>query len=257
MEKLPAVVFPLHDPVGLMFPHLGDITPFLKQHFSTAFMGVTAITYGKCCHQVDRFLQDSFFQMLITPRNTQIGTQLRMLYQHAVSFSQPDQILHLCYPDRLACALQDKYQDQFLKDIMAIRPESTPIIFRRSPRAWNTHPRNYYEIESFLTTVSKRLFGRAIDFAWCHLAIQAFQLGQILSRVQRTDLSVVAEMITPIINVLHLQDVDWLAWEDPFIHSCDAETLKFARENSVEETKKRLAYVIPMVQVISEFAISR
>jgi hypothetical protein len=257
MEKLPTVVFPLHDPDGLILSHLDDITPFLKQHFSTVFWGITTVTHENHQDQVDRFVRDDFFQLLITPRDAQIGTQFRILFQRAASFSPPDQILHLCYPDRFVFALQDRFRNQFLKDIKAIKPENTPIIFQRSPKAWDTHPYNYYEIESFITTVGKRLLGTEIDFAWCHLAIQAFQLGEILSSVHRSDLSMVTEMIIPIINIVKTQNVDWLAWEDPFIYSRNAEALKTERENSVTETLKRLAYVIPMIQVISGFAASR
>ena len=97
--------------------------------------------------------------------------------------------------------------------------------------------------------------GRAIDFAWCHLAIQSFQLSDILPKIHRQDLSVVAEMILPMIDKINSKDVDWLAWEDPLILSRNPETLKFERENSIVETKKRLGYVIPMVQMISEAAI--
>ena len=95
--------------------------------------------------------------------------------------------------------------------------------------------------------------GKAIDFAWCHLVIQAFQLAKVLTEVHRPDLSMVAEMIVPIIDRVNSQYVDWLAWEDPFIRSRDAEALRIERENSLKETKKRLDYVIPIIQVISEY----
>ncbi len=251
---LPSVVFPIHDPDGLIFRHVNVITPFLRQHFSSAFIGVTPITHDKFKPLLESLAQDDFYQLLITPPDAQIGRQFKLLYKRAVSSSQPDQILHLCYPDRLAFALQEEYQDQFLDDIKAIVPERAPFIFQRSQKAWDTHPQNYFETESFVMTMSKRLLGKAIDFAWCHLAIQAAQLEEILPGVQRQDLSMVAEMIVPLIDSVSSQDVDWLAWEDPFIYSRNAEKLKHEREMSVSETLKRLAYVIPMVQLIAEAA---
>ena len=199
MTSQHAVVLPIHDPDGLIFHHLDRIAPLLKGHFLTAFLGVTAITNDRYPVQVNELARDDFFQLFVTPRDAHIGRQFKILYQQAASSSPPDQILHLCYPDRLAFALQDEFRDQFLMDITAITPDRTPIIFQRSPKAWETHPRNYYEIESFITTVSTRLLGKAIDFAWCHLALQAFQLTEVLANVKRHDLSMVAEMIIPII----------------------------------------------------------
>jgi hypothetical protein len=64
----------------------------------------------------------------------------------------------------------------------------------------------------------------------------------------------VAEMILHIQDRVKTRDVDWLAWEDPFILSRDALELKTERENSLEETQKRLSYVIPMVELLIKFS---
>lgn len=62
--------------------------------------------------------------------------------------------------------------------------------------------------------------------------------------------------------ILHIQDdaktreVDWLAWEDPFILGRDAGELKQERENSLAETQKRLSYVLPMVELLTEFVMN-
>ena len=53
------------------------------------------------------------------------------------------------------------------------------------------------------------------------------------------------------------KEVDWLAWEDPFILSRDPEELKHERENSLEETQKRLAYAMPMVETMVQFALGQ
>jgi hypothetical protein len=59
-------------------------------------------------------------------------------------------------------------------------------------------------------------------------------------------------MVCLLKDQVRTQDVDWLAWEDPLIHSHDPEQLKRKRENSVQETRKRLAYLIPCMQVLLE-----
>jgi hypothetical protein len=61
-------------------------------------------------------------------------------------------------------------------------------------------------------------------------------------------------MVVLLKDVIHTSDVDWLAWEDPFIESCDPKQLKKIRESSVVETCKRLSYVVPMMQRIREAA---
>jgi len=48
--------------------------------------------------------------------------------------------------------------------------------------------------------------------------------------------------------------VDWLAWEDPMILSRDAAELKRERENSLDETQKRLSYVLPMIETLTRLS---
>jgi hypothetical protein len=101
-----------------------------------------------------------------------------------------------------------------------------------------------------VTLAGQWLFGVSLDFAWCHLALQAQQLGAVMPQVRRKDISMVAEMLLPLRHQARTREVDWLAWEDPFVYGCDAEQLKRERETSLEETHKRLAYVIPMLDLL-------
>jgi hypothetical protein len=64
----------------------------------------------------------------------------------------------------------------------------------------------------------------------------------------------VAEMIYYLQENIHTREVDWLAWEDPFILARDPAELKHERENSNQETQKRLAYVLPMVEMLVKFS---
>jgi hypothetical protein len=58
----------------------------------------------------------------------------------------------------------------------------------------------------------------------------------------------VAEMIYYLQSHIQTRAVDWLSWEDPFILQHDATKLKQERENSLEETHRRLSYALPMIQ---------
>jgi hypothetical protein len=71
------------------------------------------------------------------------------------------------------------------------------------------------------------------------------------------DLSMVAEMILLIQSDIKTQEVDWLALEDPFVMSRDPEELNLERENSPEETQKRLSYAMPMVETIPQYALKQ
>lgn len=253
----PVIVMPIYDPSGLIFPHLKAITPHLKDIFAQAFVGVTAITREKQPQQVDWLETDGFFQTIYHYTDIPVGEEFRKLYQSAVSACHPDQILHLCFTDRVAFALQSDYSQAFTADIQAVGQKDTPLIFQRSETAWATHPRNYVVLEQMLTQVGRFLFNKEYDFGWCHLAVQARQLGRILPSTRNRDLSMIAEIVLLLKNEIQAKDVDWLAWEDPFIYDRDPQELKAEREQSTDEIRKRLGYVIPMLQLLETAAGKR
>ncbi len=246
----PAIVMPMHDPAGIMFPHLKAVTPQLKSVFAQAVVSVTSITQESQPSAMAWLREDNFFQVLYHPSDVSIGRDFLALYAHAAAACPPDQNLHLCYIDRVAFALQSDYREQFLADVQAVKPGDTPLIFQRSQAAWDTHPSNYREFEAILTRVGRLLFKKDLDFAWCHLAIQARQLASVIPTLKDTDLSVLAEMVVRLRDQAQTKDVDWLAWEDPFLLSRDPQELRSERERSDAENRKRLAYVIPMLQVL-------
>jgi len=69
--------------------------------------------------------------------------------------------------------------------------------------------------------------------------------------IKNADISMLAEMTLLLREKLVSKDVDWLAWEDPFLLACDAAWLKIERENSPQETQKRLAYIVPTLQLLA------
>jgi len=246
----PALAFPFSDPQGRLFHHLQAILPDLKQHFERAYLCPPSATWKHVDH-MQKLREDDFFTIFSIERELQIGEHFAYLYQRAAQAAGPGQIVHLCYLDRISFALEGEYRASFLADIDALRESDTPLIFQRSQRAWETHPRNYRELEAIVTTIRHNLFGRELDYAWCHLVVRAEQLREIMPRVKTPDLSMVAELIVYLQDDIQTRDVDWLAWEDPFIFDRDANELKRERENSLEETRKRLNYVLPMIQTLA------
>ena len=251
----PALAFPFSDPDGRMFAHLQAILPDLKSHFERAYICPPLATWEHVDHM--RQLQaDNFFTIFPIDREMSIGQHFAYLYRLAAEAASPGQILHLCYLDRLAFALEGTYRDEFLSDVDALSANDLPLIFQRSLMAWETHPQNYRELEGMVTKVGQYLFGTELDYAWCHIVVRPAGLREVISQVKNPDLSMVAEMIFHLQGKIQTQEVDWLAWEDPFILSRDPRELKHERENSPEETKKRLNYVLPMIETLVRLSVN-
>jgi len=249
----PALAFPYNDPDEMLLPHLQVILPDLKNHFDRAYVAPPPSTRNLLQHS-HPILTDDFFTVFPVEEEKQIGENFAYIYQRAAETAHPDQIIHLCYLDRLSFALEGEYHGAFLADIDSLSADNLPLIFQRSQLAWDTHPQNYRKFEGMVTTAGKNLFGRDLDYAWCHIAVQAKQLHAIMPLVKNPDLSMVAEMIFYMQDDIKTRDVDWLAWEDPFILKRDPVELKQERENSLLETNKRLKYVLPMVETLTRLS---
>ena len=251
----PALVFPFNDPDGILFPHLQSILPDLKRHFERAYICPPLSTLQRV-EQLRQLQTDDFFKIFPVDKVLRVGEHFAYLYQLTANTAHPDQLLHLCYIDRLAFALEGNYRQAFLTDVDSLTVADLPLIFQRSEAAWETHPQNYRDIEGMVTMIGCHLFGRELDYAWCHIVVRAGQLREIMPFVKNPDLSMVAEMIFYLQDNVQTQDVDWLAWEDPFILSRDAAELKYERENRLAETHKRLSYVLPMIETLSTLSRS-
>jgi hypothetical protein len=251
---LPSAAMPMNDPHGRLFRHLRAVTPDLKALFETVYLSVPLETQQAQGREVAWLKSEPFYDVLYYEEEIIVGDDFLTLYETAARRSQAGQIIHLCYIDRVAFALQTEHRRQFINDISSLTWEQTPIIFERSQAAWRTHPRKYQEFENMVTTAGRLLFGRSLDYAWCHIALPAGRLLQIIPTITRRDMAHVAEYILPIRDETRSKAVDWLAWEDPFIFGLDADQLREERENSTAETHKRLAYVIPMLQLLNEAA---
>ncbi len=241
----------MHDPNGLFFPHLKTITPTLKELIERAFISIPLETNQNQREYVEWSKSDKFFRMLEHEDAVSVEDDFLALFAFAARSCPANQLLHLCFIDRVAYALQSDHREQFIADIKSLKAEHTPLIFQRSAKAWETHPRNYRELEQMVTRTGEFLFGKTLDFCWCHLVVQAEQLLEILPRAKSRDLSVVAKLVLELKDVVQTKNVDWLAWEDPFILRRDARELKQEREQSPAETHKRLSYVIPMLQLLN------
>jgi hypothetical protein len=215
-------------------------------------MSVTESTVAAQSQSLARLQTDTFLSVNVTPNDTPMGVQFYDLYRRAANSCPVNQVLHLCFPDRLVYALLGPHREAFCADMRAVM--DTPLLFQRSTAAWATHPRNYTVAENLLTQLGGMILGRSLDFSWCHLALTAQQLREILPYLKAHDLAILCEMILALRQSLQTCDVDWLAWEDPLILGRELEQLRCEREQSAAETRKRLAYIEPMLKVLFDFA---
>jgi hypothetical protein len=251
-NALPAIVLPVHDPQALHLPHLKVITPELKQLFSQAFIGISPRTEQTQPEWIEALKRDSFFNLNFNETGSMPGDHYRSVYQNAVAHCSPEQVLHLCTPDRVAFILQSDYREQFILDIQAANRETLPVLFQRTPSAWASYPKNYREIEQLAIRVCDFLFGSYLDLAWSHLVIRTDQLQPLLLQIKSHDFGLLTEVVLLLKDSLQTKDVDWLAWEDPFIFSRDLEELRAEREHSLDETHKRLRWLRPSMQILLE-----
>lgn len=145
----------MHDPDGIYFPLLEAITPALATLFERIYVSLTVDTLQHTPDAERRLASQPLFDFLTYKTPKSVGEDFTTLYGHAASRSHPDQLLHLCFIDRLAFALQGDYRTGFEVSIRSLSPAGSPLVFRRSARAWQTHPNNYHDIEQMATTAGE------------------------------------------------------------------------------------------------------
>lgn len=249
-----AVVFPLHDKDGPLFSHLQKITPDLKKIFQKAYVSITPPTLELQKGSVENLAKDEFFELVYNQPGSQAGDHYLAAFKLATQKSQPSQTLHLVTLDRLAYILETEHRQSFLTDIVWAEKQNRPVLFLRSTKAWQTHPENYYAIESMATRLGEILFHKTLDFAWCHLVLKSSLLKPLLPKFKAHDFTVFAELAMFLKGQWQTKEVDWLVWEDPFIFGKDPEKFKAERESSAEENERRLGYIIPIIRSLSVFS---
>ncbi len=247
----PIMVTPMHDGDGAMFPHLARITLHLKDLFGQVVLGVSPPTARRQGAAVAALAEDAFFQVVPLP-DAPVGDQFRALFAHAAVACHPSQVLHLCFVDRVAFALQAAHRERFAEDVRGVSVTRLPLIFERSVDAWQTHPSNYRELEGMVRRAGELVLGRSLDFGWCHMVLRAGQLAEIMPSVRRHDMSMLAEMVLSLKDEVQTEEVDWLEWEDPFLEGRNPAEMRLEREACLAETRKRLNYVVPMLDLLRE-----
>ena len=114
----PAIVLPFHDPSGLLFLHLETVLPKLRELFEFAFLSFSPTTKQLQRVQIDQLTHEDFFRINFNHPRTQLGDHYLSAYQNALAYCPPEQVLHLCDIDKVACILNSEYHDLFVADVL-------------------------------------------------------------------------------------------------------------------------------------------
>jgi len=156
--------------------------------------------------------------------------------------------------DRLLFALESPWRQELLSDVP--RHAGAPcVVFQRSAAASASHPDNYRESEQMVSRMLEWLCGRAIE-----LSPGAFILSRQTARVLASQSTCQTPAIWGEWVLLALKNgipidtpaVDWLAWEDPFWEQADPAQLKRARQESRDETIKRIQWNAALMAILAE-----
>lgn len=246
----PAIVLPFHDPKGILLNHLEQIESDLKQWFDHAFLSISPVTAIYQETRLESLAQDHFYILNPNFPDTLPGDHYRAAYHNAVLHCPPHQQLHLCDIDRVAFALQSSHRAEFLQSLEWSIRQSQPILFQRSPTAWATHPGPYQSAEAIAIQLGQLLFGQYYDFAWSYLVVRSDILAGMVPTLQHRDFGLLAEIVLSLRKQLVTCEVDWLAWEDPFILARDFDELRTERDNDPTESDRRLVWNAPIIQLL-------
>lgn len=93
----PIIVTPLHDPEGVVLPHLFAVEPHLKGVFDHVLLGVTPSTCADQSEALERLTADPFYRVTVREPGMGVGEQFHALYTRAAEIYDGDQVLHLSF----------------------------------------------------------------------------------------------------------------------------------------------------------------
>ncbi|MDZ7612004.1 MAG: hypothetical protein U5L10_04535 [Candidatus Moranbacteria bacterium] len=212
----PFLIFPYHDPQKKFNYHLNKNIGLLKEIFSEILVSATFPTI-KDNQEGINFLKKNGCIVFKNDENTQIGDHFRSGLQ--LFLDRPkDGYAYFGFIDRIIFDLESKHKESFIKDISEETSKDL-VIFARSKKAWDTHPKDYYLIEKIIGDTGKILFDKDFDWVWCGIKLNKSTAKTILEKSTSKDFSVMPEFVlVSLFNKLKLEnkEVEWQEWEGFF-----------------------------------------
>lgn len=243
--------FPYHDPKGIYNDLFIRSISLIKKTFKTICVSVTEPTILNNAKML-AILEKEGFHIFKNTKDSNIGDHYRNALKTAANLSRDNKI-YFGFIDRTLFALNTNFCSEFLKNINENFSEM--VLLERSKKAWETHPKNYREIEQITNRLASYVIGKEVELGTCGFLIRSNVAKKILEESFAESYSAAAEWIllaylfkiSPIIK-----KTDWLSWEDPFIENVDAKELKIQRENQKGENQKRLGMNIPFINLLAQ-----
>jgi hypothetical protein len=247
------LTFPYHDPDGTYNEVFRRQLPELQNAFSALCVSATASTAAQNAAFVDELERSGCLVARHHPGSA-LGEHFREALRLAVRASGEDNGIYFGFIDRILYAFETEWKTLFLTDLDACH--QLPLLaFERTPYAWSTHPDNYREIEQMVSRLGEWLLGTNIEFGLCGLGLQAQTAETLLAHSTSPAIEILGEWI--LLAAKHeipiaTKKVDWVLWEDPYWEGIPHKQLKAEREQSTEETIRRIRMNAPFMLLLTE-----
>ena len=245
--------FPYHDPEARFNAFFEKNFGNFEKNFNKVCISATPPT-AKTNAKFIKKLKKRGFKLIVNTNKSTVGDHYRNALKLGVRYCQENERIFYGFIDRVIFDLETKWQSSFLKDLKSAKNEDF-LIFERSVSAWKTHPVNYREIEQTVSCIFKLLSGESLELNPCAFLINKNISEKILKESKSPGWEALGEWILLAISnktAIRSKRVDWLAWEDPFWEKADPNSLKKLREQSKEETIKRIKSNTPFLSLLTE-----
>jgi hypothetical protein len=245
------VAFPYHDPNGKFNELIKKSLAKLQTIFSHICISATSSTIEKNGEFI-KFLEHEGCLIYKNAVKSNIGDHYRNALTRALTVKDDDKIF-FGFVDRVLFALNTDFAEKFVVDMKD--DFNDLVLFERTEAAYQTHPRNYREIEQTVNKLGSYLIGEERELATCGFLIKSELARKILTQSTADSYSAGAEWLLLAYSFgikPTIKKVDWLSWEDPFIDNMPAEKLKADRENQKDEYIKRLEMNLPFINLLVE-----
>jgi hypothetical protein len=247
------LTFPYHDPSGTYNEVFRRQLPALQDAFSTLCISATALTAEQNGTFVDQLEQAGCLVTRHEPGSA-LGEHFCEALRLAVRASRADSGVYFGFIDRILYAFESEWKSPFLADLEACQ-ELPLVTFERTHYAWSTHPDNYREVEQMVSRLGVWLLGTNVEFGLCGLALQTQTAATLLAHSTSPSMEILGEWM--LLAAKHgipiaAKQVDWVLWEDPYWEGVPHGQLKAEREQSAEETIRRIRMNVPFMLLLTE-----
>jgi hypothetical protein len=244
------LAFTYHDPDGRYNKVLQRQLGHLRSAFDRICVSVTAPTEAHNGAFLEQ-LEIGGCAVSYNPSESAIGDHFREALRLAVPLRQP---IFFGFIDRVLYAMESEWKASFLSDLAQLKTRPFTI-YDRSQLAWDTHPSNYREIEHMVSRMGDWLFGEYLELGLCAFTLSAETADTVVRQSTSPGIEVLGEwVLLAAANGIPITTtkVDWLLWEDPYWEGRDPQAFKLAREQSWDETVKRIRMMTPFMKMMAE-----